>query len=98
MLVLPGVLITALIVAVVAAPVFSVPFAVALLLGSVLAATDPAILIPLFDRVRIRRKVSQTVVAESAFNDPTATMLALTVAAAVAAGGVHVIGPDRRFR
>ncbi len=92
MLVLPGVLITALIVAVVAAPVFSVPFTVALLLGSVLAATDPAILIPLFDRVRIRRKVSQTVVAESAFNDPTATMLALTVAAAVVSGGVTMSG------
>ena len=92
MLVLPGVLITALIVAVVAAPVFSVPFTVALLLGSVLAATDPAILIPLFDRVRIRRKVSQTVVAESAFNDPTATMLALTVAAAVVGGGVTMSG------
>jgi potassium/hydrogen antiporter len=88
LLVLPGVLVTALIVAVVAAPVFSVPFTVALLLGSVLAATDPAILIPLFDRLRIRRKVAQTVIAESAFNDPTGTILALTVAAAVVGGGV----------
>ena len=88
LLVLPGVLITALIVAAVAAPVFSVPFTVALLLGSVLAATDPAILIPLFDRLGIRRKVAQTVIAESAFNDPTGTILALTVAAAVVGGGV----------
>ncbi len=88
LLVLPGVLITALIVAVVAAPVFSVPFTVALLLGSVLAATDPAILIPLFDRLGIRRKVAQTVIEESAFNDPTGTILALTVAAAVVGGGV----------
>ena len=88
MLVLPGVLVTALIVAAVAAPVFSVPFTVALLLGAVLAATDPAILIPLFDRLRLRPKVSQTVIAESAFNDPTATILALTVASAVVGGGV----------
>jgi cell volume regulation protein A len=88
MLVLPGVLVTALIVAAVAAPVFSVPFAVALLLGAVLAATDPAILIPLFDRLRLRPKVSQTVIAESAFNDPTGTILALTVASAVVGGGV----------
>ena len=88
LLVLPGVLITALIVAAVAAPVFSVPFTVALLLGSVLAATDPAILIPLFDRLCLRRKVAQTVIAESAFNDPTGTILALTVAAAVVGGGV----------
>ena len=88
MLVLPGVLVTALIVAAVAASVFSVPFTVALLLGAVLAATDPAILIPLFDRLRLRPKVSQTVIAESAFNDPTATILALTVASAVVGGGV----------
>ena len=88
MLVLPGVLVTALIVAAVAAPIFSVPFTVALLLGSVLAATDPAILIPLFDRIRLRPKVSQTVIAESAFNDPTGTILALTVASAVVGGGV----------
>jgi len=92
MLVLPGVLVTALIVAAVAAPVFSVPFTVALLLGSVLAATDPAILIPLFDRLRLRPKVAQTVIAESAFNDPTATILALTVASAVVGGGLTMSG------
>lgn len=88
LLVLPGVLVTALIVATVAAPVFSVPFTVALLLGAVLAATDPAILIPLFDRLGLRPKVAQTVIAESAFNDPTGTILALTVATAVVGGGV----------
>lgn len=88
MLVLPGVVVTALIVATVTAPVFSVPFTVALLIGAVLASTDPAILIPLFDRLRLRPKVSQTVIAESAFNDPTGTILALAIATAIVGGGI----------
>jgi cell volume regulation protein A len=46
LLVLPGVLLRALIVALVVSPVFGVAFPVALLVGTVLAATDPAILIP----------------------------------------------------
>jgi cell volume regulation protein A len=97
LLVLPGVLLTALVVAVVAAPVFSIPFSVALLMGATLAATDPAILIPLFDRIRLRPKVAQTVVAESAFNDPTATVLALTVAGVVEAGQFGGLHPLSEF-
>jgi NhaP-type Na+/H+ or K+/H+ antiporter len=46
LLVLPGVLLTALIVALVVSPAFGVGFPVALLVGAILAATDPAILIP----------------------------------------------------
>lgn len=97
MLVLPGVAITALIVAAVAMPVFSISFSVALLVGSVLAATDPATLIPLFDRLRLRPKVAQTVIAESAFNDPTGTVLALTVASVVAAEKVDLGEPLASF-
>lgn len=90
LLVLPGILITAVVVALVVMPVFSVSFSVALLVGAVLAATDPAILIPLFERLRLRPKVAQTVIAESAFNDPTGTVLALTIAGVVAAGDVGI--------
>ncbi len=93
MLVIPGVVLTAAVVALVVSPVFGVSIGVAFLIGSVLAATDPAILIPLFDRIRLRPKVSQTVIAESAFNDPTATVLALTVASALAAGSVSFTDP-----
>ena len=93
LLVLPGVLLTAVLLALVVAPLFNVAFDVALLVGAVLAATDPAILIPLFDRLRLRPKVAQTVIAESAFNDPTATVLALTVAAIVESGHVSLGGP-----
>src|SRR5215212_6738656 len=97
LLVLPGVLLTAIIVALVVSPVFGVAFPVALLVGAVLAATDPAILIPLFDRLKIRPKVSQTVVAESAFNDVTGTVLTLTLAGAVGAGGFTFSGPAVEF-
>jgi potassium/hydrogen antiporter len=97
LLVLPGVCITALIVALVAMPVFSLSFSVALLLGATLAATDPAILIPLFDRLQLRPKVAQTVIAESAFNDPTGTVLALTVAGVVEAGSVGGMEPLGEF-
>ncbi len=80
LLVLPGVFLTALIVALIVAPVFGVSLLVALMVGAVLAATDPAILIPLFDEIRLKPKVAQTVVAESGFNDTVGTVLTLAVA------------------
>ena len=85
LLVIPGVVLSCVLVALVAGPLLGVSFTVALLIGAVLAPTDPAILIPLFERLHLRPKVSQTVIAESAFNDPTGTVLAL--AASVVAGG-----------
>src|ERR671913_672059 len=97
LLVLPGVLLTALIVALVVSPVFGVALPVALLVGAVLAATDPAILIPLFDRLKLRPKVSQTVIAESAFNDVTGTVLTLTLVGAVEAAHFSVSGPVFEF-
>jgi NhaP-type Na+/H+ or K+/H+ antiporter len=80
LLVVPGVILTAVVVGLVAAAVFGVPVEVGLLIGAVLAPTDPAILIPLFERLGVRPKVAQTVIAESAFNDPVGAVLALTFA------------------
>ena len=97
MLVLPGVMLTAAAWPWSIAPLFDVPFDVALMVGAVLAATDPAILIPLFDRLGLRPKVAQTVIAESAFNDPTATVLALAIAGVVASGDVSLSTPDDRL-
>ena len=62
-----------------------------------MAATDPAILIPLFERLKLRPKVSQTVVAESACNDVTGTVLTLTLVGAVEAGGLTFSGPALEF-
>ena len=97
LLVLPGVFLTALIVALIVAPVFGVSLLVALMVGAVLAATDPAILIPLFDEIRLRPKVAQTVVAESGFNDTVGTVLTLAVAGALASGQVTLSVPAFEF-
>jgi NhaP-type Na+/H+ or K+/H+ antiporter len=52
LLVLPGVVVTALVTGLIAFLVFDLSFTAAVLLGAVLAPTDPAILIPLFIRSR----------------------------------------------
>jgi potassium/hydrogen antiporter len=97
LLVLPGIFITALIVALVVAPIFGVSLLVAFMIGAVLAPTDPAILIPLFERLGLRPKVSQTVIAESAFNDVTGTVLVLTLVEVVEAGHFTVSEPIFEF-
>jgi potassium/hydrogen antiporter len=96
-LAVPGVLLTAAITGGVAALAFDVPIEVGLLIGAVLAPTDPAILIPLFERLRVRPKVVQTIVAESALNDVTAAVLALSLATYVVEGGESLASPLGEF-
>jgi potassium/hydrogen antiporter len=74
-----GVLITAAITAVAAYYVFSLPFIVALLLALVIASTDPATLVPVFKQVKIRDRVAQTVMSESAFNDAVGAIATFVV-------------------
>jgi cell volume regulation protein A len=88
LLAIPGVMITAGIVALAVMPLFGVSWEIALLVGAVLGATDPAILVPLFDRLGLRPRVAQTVIAESAINDPMSAILALTMAGIITAGGL----------
>ena len=97
MLVIPGVILTAAIVGVIAHAVFDLSWTAALLMGAVLAPTDPAILIPLFVRSRLRPKVAQTVVAESAFNDPTGAVLALALAGVLLSGDASLAAPAEEF-
>jgi potassium/hydrogen antiporter len=85
-LVIPGVIVTALVTGAIASLAFGESFEVGLLIGAVLAPTDPAILIPLFERLRVRPKVVQTIIAESAFNDVTGAVLAFALAAFVLEG------------
>jgi cell volume regulation protein A len=66
--------------------VFALPPSIAALLGAALAATDPASLMPIFRQVRIKERVAQTVVAESAFNDAMSAIVTFA-ALALAAGG-----------
>jgi cell volume regulation protein A len=97
LLAVPGVVLTAAIVGVTAHFAFDLPWDVALLVGAVLSPTDPAILIPLFVRSRVQAKLAQTIVAESAFNDPTGAALALTLAGVVLTGSNSVAGPSGEF-
>jgi cell volume regulation protein A len=77
-----GVLITAGITGLAAHYILGVPASIALLLGAVLASTDPATLVPIFRQIHIRDRVAQTVMGESAFNDATATIVTFAVLAA----------------
>jgi len=97
LLAIPGVVITAVITGAAAAWAFGLPFQEGLLIGAVLASTDPAILIPLFERLPIRGKVVQTIIAESAFNDVTGAVLSLTLAAFVLEGGGSFTSPTYEF-
>ncbi len=97
LLAIPGVVITALVVGSIATLAFDVPFSTGLLIGAVLAPTDPAILIPLFDRIGIRQKIEQTAIAESALNDATGAVLALVFAGVVLSGETSVSAPALDF-
>jgi potassium/hydrogen antiporter len=70
-----GVLITTAITALAAHALLAMPFSLALLLGAALAPTDPATLVPIFRKLQIRARVAQTVISESAFNDPLSAIL-----------------------
>ena len=74
-----GVLISTFITAYVAQYLLGLPFIFALLLGAVIASTDPATLVPIFKQVKIRAKVAQTVMSESAFNDAMGAILTFTI-------------------
>jgi potassium/hydrogen antiporter len=97
LLTLPGVVITAFLTGLVAAAVFHLPLTSGLLIGAVLAPTDPAILIPLFERLHVKPKVSQTIIAESALNDPTGAVLALAFSGVVLSGHASLTVPLRDF-
>jgi len=74
-----GVLVTATITGLAAHLVFGLPPVLALLLGATVASTDPATLMPIFRQSRIRDRVAQTVMSESAFNDAMAAIFAFSV-------------------
>lgn len=74
-----GVLISAAITGAAAYYILGVPFIVALLLGATLASTDPATLVPVFKQIRIKERVAQTVMSESAFNDAMGAIVTFAV-------------------
>jgi cell volume regulation protein A len=87
-----GVLITGAITAIAAHLFLGLPVAVAMLLGAVIASTDPATLVPVFRQIKIRERVAQTVMSESAFNDATGAILTFTLLAIISSGGEFSAG------
>lgn len=92
LLVVPGVVLTCAIAGLAACAAFGVPLLPGLLIGAALAPTDPTVLIPLFERLRVRPQLAQTIIAESALNDPAGAVLALTLAGMTAGGHVDPLG------
>ena len=82
-----GVVITGLITGIAAHYILGIPVVVALLLGAVLASTDPATLVPIFRQVHIRDRVAQTVMSESAFNDAMGAIITFGVLAVATGSG-----------
>jgi cell volume regulation protein A len=82
-----GVVITAVITAAAAHYALHLPWMVALLLGAAIASTDPATLVPIFRQIRIKDRVAQTVMSESAFNDATGAIMTFAVLAAATGTG-----------
>jgi CPA1 family monovalent cation:H+ antiporter len=74
-LAVPGVLLTAGLVAAGLALTRQMPFVPALLLGAILAATDPIAVIAVFRRLRVPTDLAAIVEGESLFNDGAAIVL-----------------------
>lgn len=88
----PGLLLTAFLFSTFissAAPVFGldISLTVALLLGAVLASTDPAAIIPILKNLRFKNSDTRDIIiSESAVTDVTGTMLTVGLLTAMAAG------------
>ncbi len=82
-----GVAITAAVTGLAVHYIFGAPLIVALLLGATIAPTDPATLVPIFKQIKIKERVSQTVMSESAFNDAVGAIMTFAVLAIATGNG-----------
>nr|WP_320026720.1 sodium:proton antiporter [uncultured Acetobacterium sp.] len=81
-----GVLISAAVTGFFAWQILHIDFIYALLLGAVIASTDPSVLVPLFKNMNISPKLKQTIISESAFNDAAGAIITFAILG-IAAGG-----------
>ncbi len=70
-----GLVVTAILAGLAFSLIFHVPFGVGFLFGSIISATDPATLIPLFKQHKVDRNIETVIVTESIFNDPLGIVL-----------------------
>lgn len=81
-----GVIITSFLMAKIINLNFQTSFMTCLLAGSIIASTDPATIVPIFNQVKIDKKVKQTVISESALNDATGAILTVAVLSIIMGG------------
>lgn len=93
-LAVPGVLVTALLIAG-ALAVVQVPLRTGLLAGAILSATDPIAVVAIFRRMCVPALLSTIVECESLFNDAVAVALYRAVLVAVLVGSVDASGVAR---
>ena len=79
MLATVGVIISTFITGFFTMKIFGMSFMTALLAGAIVASTDPSVLIPLFKKIKIKDKLKQTIICESAFNDAVGAILTFTI-------------------
>jgi CPA1 family monovalent cation:H+ antiporter len=92
----PGVAVSLLATAAIAAWEIGLPFSVALLLGAVLSITDTVSVLLAFRSVRVPHRLAAVMEGESLFNDGTALVL-VGVAATVVASGQFTFGDVGRM-
>jgi len=85
-----GVLITTFVTGYFAYRIFNIEFIYALLLGSVIASTDPSVLVPLFKKIKISDKLKQTIISESAFNDAASAIITFSIIAIIQGGSFSI--------
>ncbi len=85
-----GVVATMIMVGYAAHWIFDIPLLVAMLLGAVIASTDPATLVPVFKQVKIRERVSHLVMSESALNDAMAAIITIVMVGLVMGGSLSI--------
>lgn len=87
-----GVIISTFITAFFAMKVLKLDFIYALLLGAVIASTDPSVLVPLFKNMHISSKLKQTIISESAFNDAAGAIVTFVVVGIIGGGAFSLTG------
>lgn len=93
LLAVPGVIVTAVIVAGATHYLTALPWGAAVLLGAILSATDPVAVVAIFRRVSVPKPLATIIESESLLNDAIAVVLyRATIAVIILAGGPGIRG------
>ncbi|MEO9169576.1 MAG: cation:proton antiporter [Candidatus Baltobacteraceae bacterium] len=87
LLAIPGVAITAAVIALVAHAFGGMALAAALVLGAILSATDPVAVVAIFRRLKVPALLATIVESESLLNDAVAVVLYRAILGAIVVGG-----------